>query len=786
MVRVPPSTPATARVATQVRIPPAIRIPSAVRIPSAIWVPSGVATVPVTPVRVVPVRIVSLPESGAVGPAVGVTQASLAGTLATTVRAVAVGTIAVRVAVGSVTVRLAATGVVTVGLATVRPVAIPTPTVPCAGVPVLAVPILATVGGVAARLFVAGRGSGPWLGSPQVAAAPVVRTVRVLGTPAVRTVRVLGAAPPSRAVVVGRRCRHRRPVPGPARCAVDGGNWVVAGAGHRAAGQGHGRRRLRAWPGAGGQREGLCPLVVVLVVRVLVFDLPGSAHARPAEDGLSAHHRPHGQLRRSRRQAVARVVVEPVVVIAVTGPPASPVTVVTLVDDQAVAEQTAAHDDDADDQEYEEPPTGAALPGRDDIGTGHPPRMSCRLAGCLLLVSVPRVTSLPLPLARASRRFLSGCRARVRADGREGHVRLLLFSDLHLERGFAGLRDGVRQARRDALRECLLRIAALAASLQVDALCCGGDLFEQERHRPDTANLLREAFAALHPLPVYLAPGNHDWLAPESLYLRTSWSPNVHLFTEARLTAVELAAGLTLWGAAHHSPTNTPGFLDEFRVDRGGVHLALFHGAEQGAVTVQEMARLRHAPFRAEQIQRSGLHYAMLGHFHTPRDAPDHVYPGNPEPLTFGETGVRGPVELTIDDAGRVSTRWHPVAVTQVHDVPVDLTGVTHAGQVQDRVDAALAEIKGIVRVVLRGEVDQDVEVDVRRLERPGHLDDWVVQAAAVRYGFDLDALAAEQTVRGAFVRAVRADPELDEPRRHRVLLTGLRAFAGRDDLEVG
>jgi exonuclease SbcD len=364
-------------------------------------------------------------------------------------------------------------------------------------------------------------------------------------------------------------------------------------------------------------------------------------------------------------------------------------------------------------------------------------------------------------------------------------MRLLLFSDLHLERTFSGLRDGVRQARRDGLRACLRQIVELAATLRVDALCCGGDLFEQERHRPDTANLLRDAFARLDPMPVYLAPGNHDWLAPESLYLRTRWSPNVHVFTQPRLTPVELADGLTLWGAAHHSPTNTPGFLDDFRVDRAGVHLALFHGAEQGRVSVRDASQLRHAPFRATQIGEAGLHYAMLGHFHAPRDEPDHVYPGNPEPLAFGETGVRGPVEITVDEQGRVRTRWHPVAATQLPDVPVDLTGVTHADQVRERVEAALVGVKGIVRVILRGEVDQDVDVDVRRLERPAHLDDWVVLADQVQYGFDLEALAAEQTVRGAFVRAVQADPELTEGQRRAVLLTGLRAFAGREDLEV-
>ena len=69
----------------------------------------------------------------------------------------------------------------------------------------------------------------------------------------------------------------------------------------------------------------------------------------------------------------------------------------------------------------------------------------------------------------------------------------------------------------------MTRICDLAGMLQVDALCCGGDLFEDEHKSLDTGNFVRDAFARLHPLPIYLAPGNHDWLGPASLYKRIDW-----------------------------------------------------------------------------------------------------------------------------------------------------------------------------------------------------------------------------------------------------------------------
>src|SRR5512135_2213063 len=97
-------------------------------------------------------------------------------------------------------------------------------------------------------------------------------------------------------------------------------------------------------------------------------------------------------------------------------------------------------------------------------------------------------------------------------------MRLLLFSDLHLDASFAWAGRQLALMRQGALRDALRRVGTLAVELGVDALCCGGDLYEQERLRPDTAEFLRETFAELRPLPVFLAPGNHDWYGRSSLY----------------------------------------------------------------------------------------------------------------------------------------------------------------------------------------------------------------------------------------------------------------------------
>jgi DNA repair protein SbcD/Mre11 len=363
-------------------------------------------------------------------------------------------------------------------------------------------------------------------------------------------------------------------------------------------------------------------------------------------------------------------------------------------------------------------------------------------------------------------------------------MKLLLFADLHLDAPFAWARPAAAALRRQNRRVTLTRILELAENERVDAILSAGDLFEHDRITPDTVAFLRASFGKTD-IPIYLAPGNHDWLSEASPYAVTDWSPNVSLFTEDRLTPAGLADGLTLWGAAHRAPANTDGFFADFRPDRGGVHLALAHASERGFLAQQGSGKLPHAPFDTGELEASGLAHAFLGHFHVPRDADRYTYPGNPDPLDFGEGGERGAVIASVGADGSVNRERRAVATSVVHDVGVSLDGAAHADDVRNRVEAALGPLSGFVRVTLGGEVAPSAEIDLPALSTLGpHLDGLVVRPGSARVGYDLDAIGAEATVRGQFVRLATA--QISDPNhRRRVIATGLRALDGRRDLEV-
>ncbi|MBM3675557.1 MAG: metallophosphoesterase [Actinobacteria bacterium] len=364
-------------------------------------------------------------------------------------------------------------------------------------------------------------------------------------------------------------------------------------------------------------------------------------------------------------------------------------------------------------------------------------------------------------------------------------MRLAVFADLHLDRQFSWAGPDLARRRRQALRDVARRIAELAVSQRCDALCCAGDLYEQERFSSDTGALLRQLFADLSPMPVLLAPGNHDWYGPASLYQTVEWTPNVTCFTGQTLEPKELCDGLTIWGSAHGAPSGTRNFLEGFTVGRGGVNLALFHGSEVSGLPYEGDQKIGHAPFKASEIVDSGLRHALVGHYHGPRDEDDYTYPGNPDPLTFGESGERGVVIVDLDEDGTVQRSRHRVAISQVHEVEVDVGGSETRDEVRARVREALHGLAGCARVNLTGEVAPQVVFHPAELQSLDvGLDAVFVGTVRLEYAYDLDEVAAEHTVRGQFCRDVH-DSDLTDDEKERVIVTGLRAFDARDDLEV-
>jgi len=197
-----------------------------------------------------------------------------------------------------------------------------------------------------------------------------------------------------------------------------------------------------------------------------------------------------------------------------------------------------------------------------------------------------------------------------------------------------------------------------------------------------------------------------------------------------------------------------------------------------------------HGPFETADVENAGLHHLFLGHYHEPREAQLYTYPGNPHPLSFGENGNghRGAVVATISEHGTVHRMWRPVANFPFHDLNLDIdaNGCLTREHIRERITQTVANLQGVARVTLSGEVPAELDFNPRDFSDVEHS----MEGLLLRFGklhprFDFEVIAKEPTVRGQFVRDVLAAADIDSDKRNRILVTGLKALEGRRNLEV-
>src|ERR1041385_4522489 len=102
---------------------------------------------------------------------------------------------------------------------------------------------------------------------------------------------------------------------------------------------------------------------------------------------------------------------------------------------------------------------------------------------------------------------------------REVVLRLLHTADWHLGRRFPSFSEEGQKKLSRARMDVVGRILDVARRNSVNAVLCVGDIFDDPDPGPDFWEGLAKTFQGRgerHP-PVFLVPGNHDPLTPESV-----------------------------------------------------------------------------------------------------------------------------------------------------------------------------------------------------------------------------------------------------------------------------
>ena len=248
-------------------------------------------------------------------------------------------------------------------------------------------------------------------------------------------------------------------------------------------------------------------------------------------------------------------------------------------------------------------------------------------------------------------------------------MKILCSADWHL--------DAPMAAGDEALRAASLalpgKLADLCKQENCDLVLLSGDIFDGA-YTADSLNALRTALREMA-VPVFIAPGNHDFVGAASPWLTEKFPENVHIYTSPRLEAVHLSAhDLTVWGAGY-TGMDCPALLENFYAGEGN-HICVLHGDPT-------LATSPYCPISRAQVEHSGLRLLALGHIHKggafTAGSTLCLWPGCPMGRGYDETGEKGAVVVDLDSA---EMRFVPLDTPRFYDLtcaPTELSTVLPA-----------------------------------------------------------------------------------------------------------
>ena len=332
-------------------------------------------------------------------------------------------------------------------------------------------------------------------------------------------------------------------------------------------------------------------------------------------------------------------------------------------------------------------------------------------------------------------------------------MKILHSADWHLDSPIQGRSPEQTRLLRQALLQIPGRIAALCRQERCDMVLLAGDLFDGVCSQ-ESCRTVRAALEEMG-VPVFIAPGNHDFASGDSPWLTESWPENVHIFTKPVMEYAQAPGlGCRVYGAGFVS-MDCPGLLEGFRAEEACA-VGVLHGDPTQTSSP-------YCPVTQAQVKASGLAYLALGHIHKGGSFRAGntlcAWPGCPVGRGYDEQGDKGVLIVTVDE--QVSTRFVPLEGLRFYDLELD----------PEQLDSILPPVgsEDFYRITLTGESEPpDIPALLQQYARFPNLE---LRDQTVR-PVDIWAAAGEDSFEGTYFSMLRQAMEgQDEQTCRQILL---------------
>lgn len=352
-------------------------------------------------------------------------------------------------------------------------------------------------------------------------------------------------------------------------------------------------------------------------------------------------------------------------------------------------------------------------------------------------------------------------------------MKIIHCGDIHLDSRMQSNLPAVKARERNAeICATFARMVTFAAEKGVAAILMAGDLFDTDKVSTQTVNLVLDQISNHPDIDFLNLRGNHDASAfagmevPGNLKIFGSeW--NCYSYDNIAISGIEPTRG------------NWDQFYDGLDLQKDRINIVMLHG-QTGTQSGEEIISL-------PKLKDKNIDYLALGHIHSYQngkldDRGNWCYCGCLEGRGFDECGEKGFVLLDVQEGG-IKSEFVPFARRTLHEVPVDITGLTTVTQILSAMESSALQIdaEDLVKFTLTGNYTPETQKDLRFLQKMLEEKFYFVKIKdESRLTIEKESYEHDVSLKGEFIRLVMASDRSEEE-KERIILWGIQALSGTE-----
>ena len=354
-------------------------------------------------------------------------------------------------------------------------------------------------------------------------------------------------------------------------------------------------------------------------------------------------------------------------------------------------------------------------------------------------------------------------------------MKIIHCSDLHLDSKMeTNLSKEKAKERKNEILLTFEKMVEYAKQNDVEIVIIAGDLFDKKNISVKAKRIVKNQIILNQEIDFIYLRGNHD----EDLFLEDDEDlpTNLKIFNDKNWTTYRYK-NVVVTGIEF-------GKLDSYNIynslilEKNDVNIVVMHGQESKR-NVKDKTEI----INLKELKNKNIDYLALGHIHKfKQDKLDnrgiYCYSGCLEGRGFDECGEKGFVLLEIED-GKIKTEFIKIAKRQLHEVKIDITGVTENYEIEQKIEEKIKDIskEDLVKIILTGKVEAGITKDI----------DYLIKKYEDRFYFlkmydettlNIDYMKHQNdaSLKGEFIRLV-LQQDLSDEEKGKIINTGIRAL---------